>query len=201
MTPLKQQEALDFLRSNRVDCGAIIETHIKVHLVNAIHKRMFKGYSLATNYDFHYGGRIWVLWNPTTVSVRVLDRGAQFIHCSIIHLSYQLNSLVTFVYSFNRASERLDLWSNLQQFSVGLPWVCLGDFNVSLNSDERVGFVVHEKEMQEFQDCLCFCSLVDHPYTGGVYTWHNKQDASPKWPSLTDCWLIKIGFCVCLHLL
>ncbi|KAK9724000.1 hypothetical protein RND81_05G040300 [Saponaria officinalis] len=144
--PLKLQEVLDFLQTNRVDCGAVIETHIKAHSVNTVKRRLFQRYSSVTNLDFHVGGRLWVLWNPATVTLRVLHMGVQFIH--------------------------------------SLPWICLGDFNVSLTSNEIVECVVHEREMQEFRDCLRDCSLKDHPYTGGIFTWHNKQDSCPKWAKL-----------------
>ncbi|KAK9723775.1 hypothetical protein RND81_05G024400 [Saponaria officinalis] len=183
--PLKQQEVLDFFVRNKVDCGAIIETHIKAHSVNAIKRRFFQRFSLVTNLDFHPGGRLWVLWDSSTVTLRVLQGGAQFLHCSLLHIATQRFFLVTFVYALNRASERLELWDHLRSVTVGsLPWICLGDFNVSLSSDERVGCMVHEREMQEFRECLRDCSLEDHPYTGGVFTWHNKQDSCPKWAKL-----------------
>ncbi|KAK9665946.1 hypothetical protein RND81_14G148100 [Saponaria officinalis] len=165
---LKQQEVLDFLQMNKVDYGALIETHIKAHAVNVVKRRFFQKYNLVTNLDFHSGGRLWVLWDSATVTLRVLNTGAQFLHCSLLHIATQRLVLVTFVYALNRATERLELWDQLRTISGGsLPWVCLGDFNVSLTSDERVGCVVHEHEMQDFRECLHDCSLEDHPHTGG----------------------------------
>ncbi|KAK9666724.1 hypothetical protein RND81_14G206500 [Saponaria officinalis] len=112
-----------------------------------VKRKLFQSYSLVTNLASHPGGRLWVLWNPATVTLRVLHTGAQFLHCSLLHNTTQRSVLVTFVYAFNRASERLDLWDQLRAFSsVILPWICL-----------------------------------DHPYTGGIFTWHNKQDSCPKW--------------------
>ncbi|KAK9714638.1 hypothetical protein RND81_06G108500 [Saponaria officinalis] len=158
---------------------------LESHSINAIKRRFFQKYSLVTNLDLHCGDRLWVLWDPSVVTLRVLHRGVQFLHCSLLHIVTQRQFLVTFVYALNRASERLDLWDQLRFFSVGsLPWTCLGDFNVSLSSDERMGCVIHEPEMQEFRDCLRDYSLEDHPYTGGVFTWHNKQDSCPKWEKL-----------------
>ncbi|KAK9725294.1 hypothetical protein RND81_05G134400 [Saponaria officinalis] len=183
--PLKQQEVLEFLRKNKVDCGAIIETHIKSNHINTVKRRCFSRYSLVTNLESHSRGKIWVLWDPAVVALRVLSQGAQFLHCSLLHLPSHCFFLVTFVYALNRASERLELWDSLRSFSTGsLPWICLGDFNVSLTSDERVGCVVHEREMLEFRECLRDFSLEDHPYTSGVFTWHNKQESCPKWAKL-----------------
>ncbi|XP_074291304.1 uncharacterized protein LOC141618086 [Silene latifolia] len=112
--------------------------------------------------------------------------GAQYALCTVTHILSQKSFLVTFVYAFNRAVERLPFWNRLISFSQGhkIPWVCLGDFNVSLAAEERSGCLLHLREIQEFRDCLTACQLVDHPYTGGVFAWHNKQPANPKWAKL-----------------
>ncbi|XP_074299602.1 uncharacterized protein LOC141630737 [Silene latifolia] len=152
--PLKQQEVLEFLKRNRVDCGALIETHIKVDVARVIHKRKFSSYAMESNYSNHSGGRIWVIWNPAVAHVQSTREDGV--------MGFFTNALAT----------------------QTLPWICLGDFNVSLYVDERVGCMVHDRDMQDFRDCLSFCSLVDHPYTGGIYTWHNNHAASPKWAKL-----------------
>ncbi|KAK9750773.1 hypothetical protein RND81_02G221000 [Saponaria officinalis] len=120
----------------------MVETHVRKHSCKGVFRKSIGAYSLVTNYDFHPGGRLWVLWNPTAMHLRVLDGGAQFLHCSLLHRSSHRSFLVTFVYTYNRAPERLDLWDKLWGFSV------------------------------------------DHPYTRGVFTWHNKQEAAPKWAKL-----------------
>ncbi|XP_074320099.1 uncharacterized protein LOC141656908 [Silene latifolia] len=198
--PLKQQEVLGFPSSYKVDCGVIIETHVKKDFSGFIHRKISKKYKLSTNYDMHSGGRLWVLWNPATVQVQVLDSGAQFLHCSLLHITSQQMVMVTFIYAFNRAVERMELWDTLRHLStgIGLPWVCLGNFNVSLIADERIGCILYDREMQEFRDCLADCALSDHPYTGGVYTWHNKQVNSPKWAKLdrlllNPTWFLQIS--------
>ncbi|XP_074278283.1 uncharacterized protein LOC141601875 [Silene latifolia] len=184
--PLKQQEVLGFLHSHKVDCGVIIETHVKQQVSGFIHRKKFPNYQLVTNYDQHFGGRLWVMWNPVSVQVQVLASGAQFLHCSLLHHASQVKIEVTFIYAFNRASERRILWDSLRAISQGIhsPWVCLGDFNVSLSADERAGCAIRDREMEEFRDCLQYCALSDHPYTGGLFTWHNKQELSPKWAKL-----------------
>ncbi|XP_074305288.1 uncharacterized protein LOC141640382 [Silene latifolia] len=67
------------------------------------------------------------------------------------------------------AAERISLWERLRAISINLnlPWICMGDFNISLSQDERVGFIPHDRDITEFRDCIDACSLVDHPYTGG----------------------------------
>ncbi|XP_074305940.1 uncharacterized protein LOC141641166 [Silene latifolia] len=140
---------------HKVDCGVIIETHIKKALAKAIYKSVFSNYLLETNYAEHAGGRLWVLWNPITVDVQVLDRGDQFIHCSLLHHATQRKIVVTFVYALNRAVERLGLWNRLKHISNGqLPWLCLGDFNVSLEADEKIGCQVASPKLAKLDRLL-----------------------------------------------
>ncbi|XP_074271138.1 uncharacterized protein LOC141595065 [Silene latifolia] len=171
---------------NKVDCGVIMETHIKPNFVKITYKRVFSFSSLKTNYESHHGGRIWLLWNLVSVHVKLLEKGAQYLHCSLLHHSTQQTIWLTVVYAFNRANERIDLLNKLNAISIGLtgPWLCVGDFNFSLSSDERVGCISQERDIQEFRDWLHTCSLEDHPYTEGVYTWHNKQHLSSRWAKL-----------------
>ncbi|XP_074313942.1 uncharacterized protein LOC141649145 [Silene latifolia] len=73
---------------------------------------------------------------------------------------------------------------HLEFLQVQVVEIDLGDFNITLNSDEKLGCVIHEREIQEFRDCLDICGLSDHFYTGGNYTWHYKQASSPRWAKL-----------------
>ncbi|XP_074296875.1 uncharacterized protein LOC141627532 [Silene latifolia] len=181
--PLKQQEVLNFLLGHHVDCGAVLETHIKRDKASQIAKKIFSNFSRLDNYDEHYNGRIWILWNPRTVLANILAVGAQFLHLSLLHLVTGKVYYITVVYAFNVASDRRDLWRALEQLSgsVDGPWVCMGDFNVVLNSGERKGSI-HQNlaEMKEFSDCLDECQLVDHPATGCFYTWSNKAERMAK---------------------
>ncbi|XP_074288876.1 uncharacterized protein LOC141614023 [Silene latifolia] len=151
--PLKQQEVLDFLLRHKLDCGALIETHIKADKMSSVYRKIFAKFSLISNYEFHYGGRIWILWNPVHIHVELLKKGhnSSFALYFILPLENKLE--IPFVYAFNRASK-------------------------------RVGCAVHDKDMQEFRDCILSCSLADHPFTGGQFTWHNKQDLTPRWAKL-----------------
>ena len=53
-----------------------------------------------------------------------------------------------------------------------MPWVCIGDFNEILSSDEKSGGVPKPLgPMQEFQNTLLHCDLDDLGYHGYRYTW------------------------------
>ncbi|XP_074278086.1 uncharacterized protein LOC141601690 [Silene latifolia] len=185
--PLKQQEVLSFLLRNIVDCGAVLETHIKTASAPGIYKTMFGRYIKEDNYGAYYNGRIWVLWNPKTVMVSVLEYSSQFIHISLTCLVTNQKFLLTFVYAFNSAVDRLVLWEHLVRISSTMdgPWACMGDFNIILKEEERFGNTqAHYTEMQDLYTCLVSSSLFDHPATGCTYTWTNKRDASACWAKL-----------------
>ncbi|XP_074306090.1 uncharacterized protein LOC141641320 [Silene latifolia] len=148
----------------------------------------FSHYQLVHNNDMHYNGRIWIFWNPVAITLTVLHRSAQHMHCSLLHIASQKHIEVTFVYAFNARHDRRELWTNLQSISsqMSVPWLCFGDFNVVLNMDERLGSThVQLADIAEFSQCLDTCSLVDHPATGCHYTWNNKQgDGLSRWVKL-----------------
>jgi hypothetical protein len=55
------------------------------------------------------------------------------------------------------------------------PWVCIGDFNEVLSSDEHLGVSAKgEAQMQQFWDCLEDCQLVDLGFFCPRYTWNNR---------------------------
>ncbi|XP_074290464.1 uncharacterized protein LOC141617178 [Silene latifolia] len=148
----KVQEAHQFLLDNKVECGALIETHVKHTTIKDVSSR-FSHYQLVHNNDMHYNGRIWIFWNPVAVALTVLHKSAQHIHCSLLHIASQKHIEVTFVYAFNARLDRRGIWTHLQSISsqVSVPWLCFGDFNVVLNMDERLGSShVQLADMAEF---------------------------------------------------
>ncbi|XP_074277298.1 uncharacterized protein LOC141600940 [Silene latifolia] len=174
------------LDPGEVDCGAFIETHVKHTTIKDV-RRIFTGYDLVHNSACHYNGRIWVVWKPTLISLSVLHQSAQHIHCSLLHIATQKCIEVTFVYAFNARLDRRILWDHLQGIShqVSVPWLCMGDFNVVLNMDERLGSThVQMADMHEFSACLDVCQLVDHHTTGCHFTWNNKQGDGLRWAKL-----------------
>lgn len=51
----------------------------------------------------------------------------------------------------------------------------LGDFNVVLNLEDIIGFVVTLDEVAKFKQCLRDCYLREMGTTGPYFTWSNKQ--------------------------
>ena len=58
-----------------------------------------------------------------------------------------------------------------------IPWLCCGDFNEILNSNEKQGRLPKPIAlMQQFRATLLQCRLVDLGFQGNIYTWNNGRD-------------------------
>ncbi|VFQ86685.1 unnamed protein product [Cuscuta campestris] len=77
----------------------------------------------------------------------------------------------------------------------------IGDFNIVLKMDERIGGnPVNREESREFMDCLNLCGLEDLPFEGSKYTWCNNQGIGKRIYSKLDRilgnieWIINFNF-------
>ncbi|XP_062114662.1 uncharacterized protein LOC133825776 [Humulus lupulus] len=71
---------------------------------------------------------------------------------------------------------RADLWEDLRCLRSMSPWVLLGDFNATINIEERVGVKVRTLHSEAFRECMIDCELEDVHYNGCFHTWSNNQD-------------------------
>ncbi|KAK9750933.1 hypothetical protein RND81_02G230600 [Saponaria officinalis] len=181
-SPLKLSEVASFLRSAQLDVMGVLETRIRQSKATKIANAMFPHYQVINNYSYHNNGRIWILWRPTTVSVRVIEVNSQFIHCHITHYSSCTDFAVTFVYASNDPLARQRLWSSLNDLSHSLSaWLVLGDFNVIRDVEEQISTTppcLHD--ILDFNACLLNCALDDIQSSGCVFTWTNKQDGEAR---------------------
>ncbi|XP_039791741.1 uncharacterized protein LOC120657488 isoform X2 [Panicum virgatum] len=87
----------------------------------------------------------------------------------------------SFVYGEPRSKLRHNFWDLLRfvrsQWSG--PWLCAGDFNEVLSSDEHLSRGERgEQQMRLFRDCLEDGELSDLGFSGPKYTWNNRQVGS-----------------------
>lgn len=66
------------------------------------------------------------------------------------------------------------------QLKTSIRWIVLGDFNVVMNMDERVGSRVRLHEVADFIECVEQCELADLEQRGRFFTWTNKQDVDRR---------------------
>ncbi|XP_039025415.1 uncharacterized protein LOC120158687 [Hibiscus syriacus] len=88
---------------------------------------------------------------------------------------------VTAVYGLNDGNARRHLWNQLISLDiVNLPWLIGGDFNIILNPEESSGSINASTlaDILDFRSCVENLGVFDHPFTGPLLTWSNKQQDS-----------------------
>ncbi|XP_074293102.1 uncharacterized protein LOC141620021 [Silene latifolia] len=176
----------------------LLETKIKALSLNSINGILVNGWSISTNNRWHKGGRILILWNPNIFHIDFIDYSAQCINMRVTEMSSNKRSCLSMVYAFNDLHDRHPLWEQLIKFAVNIhePWVVCGDFNCVLSHSERLGGDSTTAEIDEFQQCLDICNLVDSPAMGSFFTWNNKQDVFTRVYSRLDRVLINAEWSV-----
>ncbi|XP_074266965.1 uncharacterized protein LOC141590259 [Silene latifolia] len=166
----------------------LLETKVKPKSLNHVHMNICDGWSITTNTTYQPGGKVWVLWNPQKFKVQFLFYSAQMIHMKVTDSSLNFDFYCSMIYAFNDLNERKSLWQDLNQLSTQCqgPWVLCGDFNCVLSPTERLGGQTSNEEMEDFQNCIDQCGLIDSPAAGSLYTWTNKQDPSTRVYSRLD---------------
>ncbi|XP_039004831.1 uncharacterized protein LOC120132053 [Hibiscus syriacus] len=158
----------------------LLETRVKENNSGIILNKKFGDWDFCCNYNHATNGRIWVLWHKS-ISCSVISC---YDHSVSIRSTFGGKSFcITAVYGFNEGSLRKHLWDHLRLMEsiVGNePWLIGGDFNVTLNSYESSIpiNVATRGDISDFQNCVDVLGLSDHPFSGPLFTWSNKQQGS-----------------------
>lgn len=87
---------------------------------------------------------------------------------------------LTGVYGESALERKKETWRLLkilkQQHQGGRPWLCVGDFNEILASNEKVGGAARPQHyLDGFRDALIQCGLRDIGFEGDMFTWRNHS--------------------------
>ncbi|KAL2923165.1 Actin cytoskeleton-regulatory complex protein END3, partial [Bienertia sinuspersici] len=145
------QAIKQFVATQKVGLACLLETKVKASNLGSLYSRVFGGWCFTSNSDEHYNGRIVLAWNPKSFKVIILDKTAQMIHCVMQPCGGRNEFYCTFIYAFNEAIKREQLWQQLCELNSRQkgPWVLMGDFNVVMNSEERIGSNVRSRDFNE----------------------------------------------------
>ncbi|XP_074300977.1 uncharacterized protein LOC141632320 [Silene latifolia] len=193
--PLKYSEVKDYLGVNKIDIMALLETRVKEHKASKIIRKKFSNWNVVCNYSHHYNGRIWVFFNPSTVTMLSKTVADQLIHFKVHHHESCSTFHLSIVYGCNDPLDRNRLWSSLVAASTAEPWLVLCDFNVVRTTSEKLSNTPPVlQDMLDFNDCLSSCHLDDLTCTRVDMTWTNKQDSMTRVWSKLDRVLANPGF-------
>lgn len=81
--------------------------------------------------------------------------------------------MLIFVYAFNQRAERRELWSYLENQSIGcnIPWLVLGVLNSVLNQEDKIGGnPIIVAEILNFHNCVESCGLLEMSTHGSRYS-------------------------------
>ncbi|GKE03986.1 RNA-directed DNA polymerase, eukaryota, reverse transcriptase zinc-binding domain protein, partial [Tanacetum coccineum] len=129
------------------------------------------------------GCKIMIGWNASLIQAWMISQSRQYIFLLIETIDKRSKFFCTMIYASNSGMERRKLWKDLEIQKVitnGIPWVILGDFNVTLKVSEHTnGSANPSSEMSEFQDCVNHIEVDDLHSEGFYYTW-TKSLRNPK---------------------
>ena len=85
---------------------------------------------------------------------------------------------LTGFYGWPEEQRKHESWKLLRHLHSqhSVPWVCVGDFNEILTSEEKQGGLPKSLNlMQDFRASLLHCGLVDLGFQGNIFTWNNGR--------------------------
>ncbi|KAG6787534.1 hypothetical protein POTOM_003573 [Populus tomentosa] len=109
-------------------------------------------------------------------------RRKEWLSCKVTVPSLTQPLKITFIYNHNTPAERTLLWKHLcheSSLNTGIPWLVMGDFNAILHTDDRIeGDMQWYRHQDDFRHYIRQSELIQIPYTGPRFTWHNGQHGS-----------------------
>ena len=179
---LKHSVVKEWVNSNEMKFGCIIETRVKEQKSVGVLNSVFSNWSSMTNYEYSQGGRIWLVLRDT-VRMTPVYKTEQMITCSV-GLKEEDEFFCTFIYENNLAEDRKELWEDMSHHKNSMlfhnkAWIVMGDFNEVLDAEESSEFENAgriSRGMRDFQRTVLHCRLTDMGYQGPIFTWCNKRD-------------------------
>ncbi|GJS13861.1 RNA-directed DNA polymerase, eukaryota, reverse transcriptase zinc-binding domain protein [Tanacetum coccineum] len=186
---LKQKDAMNLIRDEKVQLCALIETHLKTKSIDKVGIRVFGNWDWCSNVQQSPTCcRIMIGWNTNLVRVMVINMSNQAILCCVETITNKIKFYYSIVYASNNGIERRSLWKDLEdhkRFIGKHPWVLIGDFNATLNVEEHsVGMSHRSMDMQEFHEIINKLEIEDICSSG----FHYKGTKSLKNP---NCLVLK----------
>lgn len=118
-------------------------------------------------------------WDDNAIDATLLGQDCQVMHFHVKLVQDKRELSVSFIYGDNDPRIRTELWDNLRNHMddiKNLPWVLLGNFNVTLYADENTsGVSSNDHGITEFRDCVSHLDMEDIAMNGLFFTWIQKM--------------------------
>ncbi|XP_058211449.1 uncharacterized protein LOC131323612 [Rhododendron vialii] len=123
-------------------------------------------------------GGIWILWDPSKVSLNTTLTTPQAIHTTVRKDNFE-DWIFSAVYGSRNPRIREILWEELGSLADTnqKPWLIAGDFNDTAEASESKSNApdTSASQRRKFMDNINKCQLIDLGYMGAKYTWTNGR--------------------------
>ncbi|XP_071700507.1 uncharacterized protein [Rutidosis leptorrhynchoides] len=179
----KQDEVKKLIRNSNCSVCCTVETRVLSKKLDKVCNYVFGNWYRAANNSSCLGGtRIVVGWDPNEVICNVMHHTDQVMHSLIKQINGNKRFFCSFIYASNNDTRRKKLWEELLTFRNIVndsPWLVIGDFNVSLNPEDRCSCPsVVTSPMCAFRECVNDIEIEDINQSGLFYIWNQKPHAT-----------------------
>ncbi|PNX99664.1 ribonuclease H, partial [Trifolium pratense] len=123
-------------------------------------------------------GGLLMMWNHCNIDVNIINENFNYIDVQIDHNNIQWRA--TGIYGYPQNQNKLltcNLIDELAGSAQNPRWLLFGDFNIILNTDEKLGgHTTDTNVITMFRNTINRCNLQDLGYLGEVFTWTNRQE-------------------------
>uniref|UniRef100_A0A803NKK4 Uncharacterized protein n=1 Tax=Cannabis sativa TaxID=3483 RepID=A0A803NKK4_CANSA len=134
----KQDTLVDFCNVKKIGIYAFLETKVRGKKLNELMENKFVNWNHYSSANTE--GRLLVVWRKSFVRVIVIAESSQLVHCYVKMTSAVFDFCITFVYGFNTAEARKNLWEEMKNLRFPVKsWLVVGDFNAVFELDDRIG--------------------------------------------------------------
>lgn len=126
----------------------------------------------------HRSGGLAIIWSDV-INVDILHSNKNLIDMYITPCNSNLSWQGTGIYRYPYTPKKhltCDIIKNLSLNKISPNWLIFGDFNLMLNSSEKLGGNPVDFQLSKlFNDTLIACDLYDFGFYGNKFTWANNQ--------------------------
>ncbi|KAI9087338.1 hypothetical protein K1719_030658 [Acacia pycnantha] len=158
-------------RRYKLDMVVILEPRISGTHASRVIRNWGFGHSCRVEAEGFSGG-IWLLWELDGLTVDVLERDEQYVHCKLDLGGDEM--MFTIAYVNPNKQRRSWIWSLLQQKANGIeePWLITRDFNeIKSPLEQKGGGRINETRCRRFNAWIQECNLIDIEANGPFFTW------------------------------
>lgn len=183
-----KQHFSELMRQHKPDVVALLETKVCIQSMGFFFRNLGFTRDTFTDPNGRSGG-IWVLWDPSKVSVFTIAVTNQ-----VIHVKIQRNGYADWVFSAIYASPNPRLrdifWEGLKEYAStnNLLWCAAGDYNEIASLEETRSSAPDNSHGQrrKFMENINTCNLVDLGAAGPKFTWNNGRQGSANMQKRLD---------------